>query len=518
MENQQMPVEPLQASPTDELPKWVKILFRFYAIIFVLYTLLAGIYVVYGLTALFSFTDFSSTPLKIGVIIFFVLGLIFLIFQILYGFGVYTFKRWVLPIALTFSFSTLLSGLLTLINNDYEGVAYLIGLLIGMTLMGILGYTSLKYWHYFEGSARKLIVQIPLLIVLIPVLVFTTLSQVFTDDPFINDSDIVLQPVELLPESDNAHYSIPNIENLSASERQTFDVALAYTKAFNEVNSSSTEAINFVNATKNLTDSYIAASTKIDYQCPTTVNNYTINAQTCNLNGIRDLALLTAFRARVEADTGNLEQAISTAVSVVKLGSLIGNTDHPLLLEYLVGIAVMNIGLESLERHLGESASTSNEASLAVLSELNESRINDTAYAQSLRREYMSHKDSTKSFAAFGSYFYQHNKTVNQQAEFFRKSAAVSSLGCSADKSQEQQEIERLVQEITESPSKLPIISPNFIGKTLNSVIFASLNIIDLKGCDVNEYNERIQKLLKGRIIQEPEASRAQSNSLDGNL
>ena len=306
-------------------------------------------------------TDSMVSTSGIVAIALFAFALIVLILEVLYGIGVYKFKRWVLPLVLTFSFSTLLIGFLSLLNLNFAGIADLVSLLIGMAFMGLVGYTSIKYWSVFTGSARKLLFQIPLLLVLLPFILFATLSQIFTDDLEINDSDLVLQPVDVLTESNNAHYSLPDIDGLSAQEQQGYETALGYAKELEDVNLNNQEAVNYINQTRGLTNSVIAASTKRGYQCPTLVNNYGLDAELCSLNDIRDLAILTSLRAGVEADTGDKDQAISTAVSIVKLGDLVGNTEQPLLIEHLVGIALMNIGLGSLERTLITSATTSNQ-------------------------------------------------------------------------------------------------------------------------------------------------------------
>lgn len=494
-----------------ELPKWVKILFRFYAVIFLLGTIVVGVKLVHSVTTrgqelLAVVTDSLVSTSGIIAIALFAFALVVLILEVLYGIGVYKFKRWVLPLVLTFSFSTLLIGFLSLLNLNFVGIADLVGLLIGMAFMGLVGYVAIKYWTVFTGSARKLLIQIPLLLVLLPFILFATLSQIFTDDKQINDSDLVLQPVELLSQSNNAHYSLPEIDSLPVQQQQIYEAALGYAKEAEGTNLNNQDTINLINQTRSLTDAVIEASLKNGYQCPTSVNNYGLDAELCSLNDIRDLAVLTAFRADVEADTGNKDRAISTAVSVVQLGDLVGNTEQPTLIEHLVGIAVMNIGLESLERTLNTSATTSNQTIHSAISNLEQSKINDNTFADSLRREYMGMEDTSKSFEQFSNYFYQHNKTVNQRAEIFRMGVAISSQGCDADTTQEQKEIEQLVEEIRLSPFEWPIISPNFIGKLLNSVVVASLNTAGQKGCEVNELNERVQGLLQSNITNEPES------------
>jgi hypothetical protein len=487
-----------------ELPKWVKILFRLYAVPLLIVSTLFGIKLVLDFTT-GSKEFFPNMDLASGVqIALLVFVLVFLILEVIYGVGVYKFKRWVLPLVLTFSFSTVLIGLLTLVNQNFADIIELVGLLIGILFAGILGYVSIKYWNVFTGSARKLLIQIPLFLVLLPLILFGTLSQIFTDDKQINDSDLVLHPVEVLAEFDNAHYSLPNIDSLSSQEKLGYEEALAYARELDGKNLNNPEAIRLVNQTKSLTDNYIIASGKKGYQCPTLVNDYRLEAILCSLNDIRSLASLTAFRADVEADTGNSDQAIMTAVSVVQLGDLISNAEQPVIIEYLVGVAIMTIGLESIERTLSTSASTSDQVILSAISNLEQSKIENDAFSNSLRREYMGLKDASKSFEQFDSYFYQHNKTINQRAEVIRRTVAISSQGCDADTSQEVQEADRLVTEISSEAMKWPIISPNFIGKLLNSIVVASLNGAGQKSCEVNELNQSVQEKLKSRLISEP--------------
>lgn len=488
-----------------QLPNWVKVLFRFYAVIFLLGTIVAGVTLVNSFTSrsqellTLVFDSMVSTSGSIAIALY-AFALVILILQVIYGMSIFRFKRWVLPLVLIFSFCTLLVGFLRLVNQNFTDIFDLTGLLIGMTFTGVVAYVAIKYWSKFTGSAKKLLIQISLFLIFLPFILFAILSQIFLDDPQINDSDLVLQPVELLSQSMNAYYSLPDIKNLSVRQQQTYDVALAYAKELEDKKLNNQEAINLVNQTKGLTDAVLEASSKNGYQCPTLVNNYSLDAEVCSLNSIRNLAILTSFRAGVEADIGNKDQAISTAVSIVKLGSLIANTEQPLLIEHLVGIAVINIGLESLERTLNTSATTSNQLLSSAISNLEQSKIDSNSFANSLRREYAGLKDTLETFEQFSNYFYQHNKTVNQQAEIFRMGVAISSQGCDAVASLEHLEVDQLVEEIRLSPTKWPVISPNFIGKVFNSTVVASLSSGSEKACKVNEFNQRVQKLLQNNI------------------
>lgn len=499
---------PVTEEAVYELPKWVKILFRFYAVIFLLGTIVVGVKLVHSVTTwgqelLTIATDSLVSTSGIIAIALFAFALVILALEVLYGIGAYKFKRWVLPLVLTFSFSTILIGLLNIFNLNFAGIADLVSLLIDMTFMGLVGFAGIKYWNVFTGPARKLLIQIPLLLVFLPFIVFATLSQIYTDDPQINDTDLVLQSIEVLPEFDNAYYSLPNIDDLSAQQQLSYKSALAVAKEIDGKDFNNPEAVSLLNQTRGLTNDFIAASNKKGYQCPTLVNNYGIDAVICSLNDIRDLAILTSFRAAVEVDTGNPDQAIDTSVSIVRAGDLISNAEQSELIEYLVGVALMNIGLESIERTLNNSTSTSNQVIESAISELEQSKIDTDTFSGSLRREYTSMKDMSKSFEQFSNYFYQHNKTVNERAELFRKQISMSSLGCNADTTRQQQEIEQLVTEIRLAPTKWPVISPNFIGKVLNSVVVASLNTSGQKGCEVNDLNLSMRGKMEQKMAEQ---------------
>ena len=122
----------------------------FYAVVFLLYTIVVGVQLVHSVTTrgkelLTVVTDSMVSTSGIIAISLFVFALVILILEVIYGIGVYKFRRWVLPLVLTFSFSTLLIGILNLFNLNFAGITNLVGLLIGMTFMCVVGYTSIKF-------------------------------------------------------------------------------------------------------------------------------------------------------------------------------------------------------------------------------------------------------------------------------------------------------------------------------------------------------------------------------------
>ncbi|MFT7507766.1 MAG: hypothetical protein ACI92I_000934 [Acidimicrobiales bacterium] len=499
MENEQI--------PTDEnvvagLPKWVKILFRFYAVVFLLGTIVVGAKLLHSYRELTNAWGEGIVPTSVIIAV----ACVILILEILYGIGIYRLKRWVLPITLTFSFSMVLIGLLNLINQNFTNITELIGSIIGISFMGLVGFASIKHWNTFGGSSRKLLIQVPLLLALLPLFLLTILTLLFPDDQQINDSDLILQPVEVLSEFNNAHYSLPDIDNLSVQELENYKSALTFARELDESDANSPEAISLVNQTRGLTDSFIAASYKQGYQCPTTVNNYSVNARYCNLNYHRSFATLTTLRTAVEADTGNSDQAIETAMSVIRMGSFMGNYKQSELLEYFTGIAMMKTGFESLERTLNNSTSTSNQAIISAISELEQLKVSDTAFANSLRKQYMTMKDASKTLAPFNNYLYQHNKTLNDMAESFRIQIPLTSLGCDTDTTVQKEEVEQHINQARLVYTPWSIVSPNIIGKTLSSVVIVSFNSAGERRCKVNNQNQAVQELLQNNITTELES------------
>jgi len=175
--------------------------------------------------------------------------------------------------------------------------------------------------------------------------------------------------------------------------------------------------------------------------------------------------------------------------------------EQPHLLEYLVGVGMMRTGLESIERTLSNSTSTSNRVAALAISKLEQSKTDKVTYTNSLKREYTTIKNSPELNERFGTFFYQHNKTANKRAELFRQRIAVSSLGCNTDTTKQQEEMDQLAGKMRVAPSEWPIVSPNYLGKLLNAGMSATHNDAKQYGCDANEFNQHIQELLQKRIV-----------------
>ncbi len=218
----------------------------------------------------------------------------------------------------------------------------------------------------------------------------------------------------------------------------------------------------------------------------------------CSLTHINNLATLTLLRAEVEFANNDFDQALSTAIAVVSLGGLIGNSEYPTLIELLVGINTKNMGLQSIERMLNNPEITiSYQIAQSIIEILKQSRIKDTAFADSLCVEYMTSKETLATFEQFSNYFYQHNKTTNHRAEMYRIIIDLSLQECDVVAVNEQDYMNEFTEDILHLPTGWRVLLPNSVGKILNSVMFNPLLSASTLTCSVNELNEKIHDSLK---------------------
>jgi len=481
----------------NEMPRWVKIVFWLYALFSMGATIVAGTALAYialtkGGEILPIVASLLASASGIIAILIFIFGFVL---QIFYGIGILRLRRWTLPLVLTFSLGTVVIGILILFNFNVSGVPELIVLLMGIVFMGFLGFLSIKHWNHFSGPARKLLVQVPFLLVLLPLIVFAALNQIFTDDSQINDSDLLLPHDEIVSQSDNAFYALPDIENLSPSQQAVFDQARDYYASLEQG-----EDINILGASStlatltNVTDEFIEASKRPDYQCPYSTNKYGTDTILCPLNELPSIAQVVAVRSYIESRQGNTEDAFESALALARLGNSV-SSGQPLIIEHLVGIALTKTSMESIQRVLDNSA-VSRDTALYVSQELNKYQFDGSNLAISLKREYMSMKDTSKPFAEFSNYFYQHNKTMNEFAEIMRQNIEVARKQCGS-------ELERKTLELSAQAESSRdfmwwmLLKPNGTGEMLKSIVGASLGNVRERECEINEINTNVQNRLE---------------------
>ncbi len=288
------------------------------------------------------------------------------------------------------------------------------------------------------------------LAVIFLVLILLVYVQVFSRDAAtVDDADLVLAPVEILSQSDNAYYVLPIIDGRTD---------------------------------RDLTDAFIAASTLPGYQCPTMVNNYSAVAEACLLNDIRNVANLVADRAIVSLSVGNTTDAMESALAIVRVANQLA-ISNSMLIEELVSIALYDIAADTLEQLEGELSPAQNNQVAETLKQYGPDKI---TLMNAYRAEYMVSKDLVNQ-AGVGNpspYRWQPNKTTNELADWYRLI-----LGAEPESSKKvQKKLER-----NANISPLVLLQPNSTGKIFLSVILGSTNDITPR---YNQLQQRYNDLL----------------------
>lgn len=507
-------VSPGTAETNSAMPKWFKLFFRMCVVL-----LLVGVIFTVAKFAIGAaeqarvfYSFFFESPIFIfapfaeifSPINFFILGLLALaalliVLIVFYGVGLLRFQRWTLSILLFFVASSLLVGLLGITLGNFMGISELISAVLGLIFIFGIGYSAWLYRAAFVGSARKLWIQIPLLAVLVPTVFLATLSQVYTDDDAIHDTDLILPDVAVLPEADNAHFALPNLIGLSPEERSALDQAREYYRALErgehiDISSASIALENLIE----IADRFIVASQKQGYQCPSSVNAHGLDTVICPVGLLRDMAQVVALRSYVEAARGNIEAAIESALAPARLGKLM-SAEQPLLIEHLTGISLVRIGMESVGRVVNQApALLSAETASAIARELETYELDGLSLERSLKREHMSGKETLRPFERFSGYVWHHNRTNNELAEWMWRNIEIARTTC--DGNAVEQKINALKTDIDKrarNVSGWTLVKPNGLGEVLKSMVISGLGGSRERECEVNEINEALQQRLR---------------------
>jgi hypothetical protein len=215
-----------------------------------------------------------------------------------------------------------------------------------------------------------------------------------------------------------------------------------------------------------------------------------MDAEMCSLNLLRDYANIMKFAAIAEAERGNTTLAQEYALAAISNGLTLIHSDNVTLIEYLVGLASINIGLDTLE--ILEEENILSQTSISAL--LEDTFIPVDTLRTPLQREYLGLRIAIdESLDLPQTYLYHPNRTRNELFAFMDKAIDNSMTSCNigAD-TLSQTDIELIeyvegVQKNTYNPAR-----PNIIGNMFLSVVLASMSGV---GENVCETTERISAL-----------------------
>jgi hypothetical protein len=300
-----------------------------------------------------------------------------------------------------------------------------------------------------------------------------------------DDSSLRLQAVEPLSAEDNLYVTLTSTgSELSTVAKEANTLVDNYPSQWDQATAN--ELLQQLQPNIN---AYVLASEQ-EYQCPTSVNDFATDAQMCSLNLLRDYANTMKFAALTEANRGNITLAQEYALTTINNGLTLVQSDNVTLIEYVVGLASINIGLDALE--ILKKEDTLSQAAISVL--LENTSIPIATLRTPLQREYLGLRIAIdESLDLPQTYLYHPNRTRNELFTFMSKGINNSMSGCDTDAgTASQTDIELIeyvesVQKNAYNPAR-----PNIIGNIFLSVVLASLNDV---GKNVCEANERIDTL-----------------------
>lgn len=496
--------QPNVTAKSGTLPIWVRWLFRFYGVYIPLLLISASTYLVYSLIIRNQrlLSEFERQPLELDTVVIYSLliyGALLSLFLIFFTHGTLNCRRWVIPLVLIYSSYTTVVTPIHFFTHPIENTVILVFSMFNLGLALLLNYIALQYWSVFFGSTRKLLLQIPLILILLPHLVFFFLFALFPDDRTIIDQDLLLQPVSLLASEDNAHYIIPDIETTPEDTQENVRDAIQLIRDGNIIDVTDPLVQSLIEETIELTDGFLTATRRAGYQCPTRVNNYSYETELCNLGNIRTLAHLTSLRALVETETLNVDEALQTVTSIIRFSTHLTRPDQPQVLEYLVGKSIKLVAINTLEQILAIENKASNATLTELTNTLKQAEVPDPTPTNLFKHDYMQIKHTwQEAYAEYSNYFYQHNKTMNKFAQFMRYHIVATAKPCGVDTSTEEAALATMISDAI-SKQNISYATPNAIGNMLFSVRAAALSNL-WETCEINEQNQKIRLQLENKL------------------
>lgn len=483
-------------STESTMPKWFKILIKVYALLFILNITSWGSKFLSDLVEYILPPFSTETALPTFLVVgYYSLSAIVLFLSIIYGIGLFRARRWVLPVLSFYLVGLSLVTILTLVFGNYSSAVHAI---INLIFTLAVGWGAWLYRATFLGPMRKLWVQIPLFVVLVPIFSFLAIAQVFTDDVEIRDADLLLPQLEVLSEEDNAYFFIPTVDTLSSEEQSSLDLALEYYRTLEQGNEVDIIEVSSVfESLSHIADRFIETSKVQGYQCPLTVNTvYSLESEYCNPSVFRSIASVVALRSYVELAQGNIDTALEHAYASAQLGKLV-SAEQPDLIEHFVGLALVKIGLESIGRIENYAGSTlSEDLVLSILHELEQHEFDGSSLENSLKREYLATKETILSIGESRGYLWHRNSTINDFAELARQNIMIAKTNCNDSLEQKIEVLEARLEKERQTPVWWTLIKPNAIGSILKEVLSTALGGVRVRECEINDLNKTIQQRL----------------------
>jgi len=273
--------------------KWLTFIFRSLAIFWFLIAGSTVIFTTFSIASSAKEFPVSTLPTSLLALLptvqYVVAYLISIAYLIYFG-GIYTMRKWVIPILLVLSFSYIVKIIIAVFEQtqDYvSSLAFFTLLWIGTSV--VLTILACIYRQHFTGSYKKLLIQIPFFAIIIPVFIVDSLTLLFPDLPEITDSDIRIEKVISPPKTENAYFQLIRINE------QVYQPDFNTYQQFIEGRRWDQNEVNFIlDQNKKVLQMMREAAMLSYYQCPTTIS-LSFSEEYCPLNYMRSSTQIAAL-------------------------------------------------------------------------------------------------------------------------------------------------------------------------------------------------------------------------------
>jgi MFS family permease len=297
-------------------------------------------------------------------------------------------------------------------------------LIYGLLIYKTLRETKGEVPYQEPGKGKKiayLLIGILGLFLALPIFGMTANIIYRGDDiPPINDSDLRLSKIEI-PREDNAFYYFvqagQKVYIPTGEEKDIFDDIIdgkKWDEVFvRELLEKNKEAFY-----------YLEKGIQLPYfQHPALQNPEVVDSSTllAGIGKLRELARIKSMRAIYLFSQGEEEAAFEQSIQIIQMGQLIQDSPRPLLITYLVGMAIKGIGLETLRIILSETEFSSERLKDYVV-QLKRFKLSEQELKTALKMEYISTINTIEEeFLEIGtSFIYKPNLTRRWVAEHWR--------------------------------------------------------------------------------------------------
>jgi len=283
-------------------------------------------------------------------------------------------------------------------NHLSEVIGYFIQLFIlpFFLIYGFLIYNNLKeikakipYEEPTRSQKIKYVIPGILGILIVGLLISITFFNIFwgRDIPPIDDSDLWLSKIEI-PKEENAFYPLSQASekiNLPKEKSELFAKMVEGEKWDSEF------AEELIKNNEEVF-SYFEKALELPYfQIPEWQDPKTIGYETIipSMPDLRDIARLNSIKANYLLTQGKEKEALDLIVKTIKMGQIIEDSPRPILISYLEGMAIKEIGLQRL-RTMIPNLTLSSEALRDYMAELEQFKANEEGLIKAMKMDYIS--------------------------------------------------------------------------------------------------------------------------------